>query len=195
MDCQLSIVRKLGALCGYCRPHSQLAKRAKKEEEGVAAFLTKKDIMFHREVVINYNCFTAGDNKKFARLDFVLELPDKRVILEVDEHQHKSVTYSVACDLARMSHVVSAIRCGGDTRGTLWVRFNPNAHHVDGKLRHIPKARRYETLCERVVHHCVDEGAVRILYMFYDEESGTPIILRDPDYDANMRNLVNIVGS
>ena len=55
-------------------------------------------IPYQREVSIDYSCFSSGAKKR-ARLDFVVELPTKRVIVEIDEHQHENAGYSVSDDI------------------------------------------------------------------------------------------------
>jgi hypothetical protein len=139
-DCYLFVVRTKGRQCAYCCPGSVLAKRAKKEEEAVSAVLLAHGIVFQREVHIEYSCISSG-YKKSAYLDIVAELPDKRVILEIDEYQHKRVSYSVKCDLARMTNVMAAVACDNNSRHTLWIRCNPNAFKVDGITKGVPPTR------------------------------------------------------
>jgi hypothetical protein len=57
---------------------------------------------------IDYKCIDSND-KRSACIDFVLELPTKCVLLELDERQH--LTYDVSFDLSRMMFVTSAIAC------------------------------------------------------------------------------------
>ena len=93
--CSLFSVNKLGMRCMTCTPDSKVAKRAKKEEEALTEMLLEAGFVFQREQHIHYSCFTSRDQKKFARLDFLIECKDKRVILECDEHQHKNQSYPI----------------------------------------------------------------------------------------------------
>ena len=101
-------------------------------------------ILYQREVRIDFSCFTS--HKKFARLDFVCEQKDRRVILEVDERQHADQSYSIGCDVSRMLDVVAALVCEDNTRPTLWLRFNPNAYKVDGVRAYTSRKERYRRL-------------------------------------------------
>ena len=82
----------------------------KKRKRSFANILKEYEVVFQREIRIDYKCIDSQD-KHFARLDFVLELPTKRVFIEVDERQHHDTTDEVSCDLARMMLVTSAIAC------------------------------------------------------------------------------------
>ena len=185
-SCGLFGVNKQGLTCSYCRPGSATAKRAKKEEEAVADFLS--GFVFQREVHISYCCLDQDslENKRSARLDFVIELPTHRVILEVDENQHKSETYNVACDVARMTHVMGAIACTGE-RPTTWIRFNPNAYAVDGVTQKKPKLERYQAL-EKMIRQPVE--GTKVVYMYYDTQEGQPVVTLDVAYPLAFKKLL-----
>jgi hypothetical protein len=189
VSCHLFTVRKLGRKCSYCSPCSATAKYAKKEELAVAKALDEAQIPYQREVRINYNCFSSG-SKRWAMLDFVIELPDKRVIGEVDENQHNSVGYNIQCDLARMTHVMAAIACEDNTRPTLWIRFNPNAFSVDGERVRITKKKKLSTLVEMIKNHSMTKHT-EIMYMYYDADArGVPLITKDTAYSKSIQSLV-----
>jgi hypothetical protein len=181
-------VKKIGNKCSYCNPNSALAKRSKKEEAAVATALA--DFVFQRETHISYSCISS-DDKKFARLDFLLETVHHRVILEVDEHQHKEVSYSIECDLSRMLYVLSAIKCSQNDRPVLWIRFNPHAYSVDGVRQKTSRRDRYRALVE-TLRQPRDERFV-LLYMYYDVREGRPTILDDPDFHADVKQHVRSV--
>jgi hypothetical protein len=186
-DCFLFVVRKKGTQCAYCCPGSVLAKRAKKEEEAVSAVLLAHGIVFQREVHIEYSCISTG-YKKSAYLDIVAELPDKRVIFEMDEYQHKRVSYSVKCDLARMTNVMAAVACDNNSRPTLWIRFNPNAFKVDGITKGVPRHERYAALLAAMRLSVF--RPTTILYMYYDTQQGEPVITSDIDFAPCMKPLL-----
>lgn len=62
----------------------------------------------------------------------MVEMPHARIVLEVDENQHKS--YNVLCDVDRMTTIMAAMLCDQRHSGkaTIWIRFNPNGSSVDG---------------------------------------------------------------
>lgn len=183
------MVKKLGQKCSYCNPNSATAKRAKKEEKAVAQLLQDHGLVFQREVHISYSCLTSSA-KRFARLDFVLELPRKRVVIEVDENQHKSCEYDIKCELSRMSYVMAAIACAQNVRNTLWIRFNPNAYTVDGVTVHVRKKQRYAQLLQ-VLDTYVPCRPMEVLYMYYDTaDDGFPTICQESGYNQAMKNLL-----
>jgi len=188
VSCVLFIVTKEGKRCSYCRPQSAKAKRAKKEEEAVAAVLKADGMIFERERHISYECITS-DDKKFAKLDFLIERPDKRVILEVDERQHKNVAYDIKCDLSRMTYVMAAIACTDNVRPTLWIRFNPNGYSVDGYPMRTRKKAKYAKLLS-VIKDTKPLDGTQVIYMYYDTERGLPVICKDSTYSARMKAML-----
>ena len=123
--------------------------------------------------------------KQFARLDFVLEQPHKRIILEVDERQHKDASYEISCDLSRMCFVMSAITCDENVRPTLWNRFNPNGFKVDSVSQRVSRKRKHERLLALIQDTDHFEGT-RIVYMYYDTQNNKPVICQDPSYDSTV---------
>jgi very-short-patch-repair endonuclease len=184
--CERFSVKKKGLRCSYCRPESAIAKWAKKEEEAMEIALT--GLKFEREVRIDYKYIDSGD-KHFARLDFVLDLPDKQVILEVDERQHKGA-YTIQCDVLRMTYVMGAIARTKNVHPTLWIRFNPDGFKVDGKTTRVSRKARYAKLLS-VIHETVAVfSGTRVLYMYYDVTSGMPSICQDVSYSDQMKKLL-----
>jgi hypothetical protein len=186
--CVLFGVKQKGLRCAYCRPASAIAKRAKREEEAVASFLSDSGIPFQRETTIDYRCIDS-DSKRRAYLDFVMEMSTKRVILEIDERQHSDVTYEIQCDLARMMFVMSAIHCDQNERPTLWIRFNPNAFAVDGRKVTVSKKKKYERLLAILTEDAVPNGT-EILYMYYDTCGDLPVICQDVTYHESVQKLL-----
>ena len=142
-------------------------------------------------------CINLTNSLDWTTVHKLNELADKRVLLEVDEQQHKSDSYSLRCDNARMSYVMTAIACyesaetsvaapnatgeGERTpkrrkttteslRPTLWLRFNPNAYRVDGIRLHVPKKVRYARLLH-VLQNYVPSKTTEIMYMYFDEHT------------------------
>ena len=145
-------------------------------------------MIFERERRISYECITS-DHKKFARLDFLIERPDKRVILEIDERQHKDVGYEIKCDLSRMTYVMAAIACTDNVRPTLWIRFNPNGYSVDGYPVRTRKKAKYAKLLS-VIKDTKPLDGTQVIYMYYDTEGGFPVICKDSSYSARMKAML-----
>ena len=112
------------------------------------------------------------------------------MLCETDEVQHKG--YPVACEVRRMTDVVAAIRCSGDTRKILWVRFNPDAFFVDGRRCKVLRKDKMVRLVEflRTSKPIKD---VEIAYLFYDTTNGKPEIFAHKDYDESVKKLVTHV--
>ena len=170
---------------------------SKKEEEKVyKQLLTVKDDTFltiDREVHTSFSCITAGTGKKFARLDFVIELPTHRVVLEVDERQHKDTSYNVLCDVSRMLDVMSMM-CMRNDRKTRWIRFNPNAFEKDRVVQRVSPGRRYEALLQTIQRSPSMNNDMELVYMYYDVDKNDDLLLfRDPDYHAQVKSLVTQV--
>jgi hypothetical protein len=194
------MVMKQGLRCVYCRPDSPLAKRAKKEEEKVAAALDACGLVYQREVHIDYRCLRAASgDKHFARLDFLIERPTKRVILEVDENQHKDVTYDVSCDLARMTNVLGAITCSDNERPTQWIRYNPHRFQVGGCKTRVSTKRRLQQLVNTILSDVFPDTSLDLVYMYYDTvgccKKSLPTICHDPMYDDRMKQVLRTVLS
>lgn len=177
------------------RMHSDKGvQRQKRKENAVMTFLAQH-FTVEREVNIEFACGMEGTGRRErarARLDGVIEFPERnlRVIVEVDEEQHKYYSSSVACDNARMMRVCEAVLAGGNTANLLWVRYNPDAYTVAGVAAaarthtRTQKSERLDALLQLVQTH-TPTMPMQVIYLFYDQDSdGRPCILRDAEYDA-----------
>ena len=164
----------------------------KRKEEWMVKFLKDNNYAFDRELTIDYrNC---KEIDTWARLDFVLYKENHIIICSVDEFQHHD--YEIECDVSRMSKVVCAIRCAGDTRPILWIRFNPDYFTVNGKKMKITEEQRKEILlhCLKNSSKMLQKKEVAIYYLFYDmleeNEERIPEILLNCKYDSAWAELV-----
>ena len=174
--CEVSYVRKTGSKCRYCNEVSTCVKRNMKNKEVLALFLAENGVIFKREVHVNT-----------ITLDFVIEMSDKRIIIQVDRNQHKENMYSLGCDLSRMTKVreLFATSCN-----VLWIRFNPNNFSVNGQgVGNVTKKKRHENILNVINNHIMQKP-VEILYMYYDEANEIPIICNDTAFVAEMRDLL-----
>ena len=99
------------------------------------------------------------------RPDFVWETATGVVILEVDEGQHAD--YPLRCELARML----AVTVGKKGLPVHWLRFNPDAFHVDGSLVKASSTHRYDVLKARLMTALASpdyDHLFNIEYLFYD---------------------------
>ena len=159
------------------------AARQKKSEQATADVLLNSGLDFKREQRTYHDCLAAT----WSSTDFLVAVPGGVCDVENDETQHDG--YSVACEVARMMKIYSCRQLDGYTLPQMFVRFNPDAFRVDGKLvRGIGKLERRQALAEYL--KTVDlRGAppLQIVYMYYDgvrEGDGlVPRVFQDPEFD------------
>ena len=156
---------------------------------------------FTREVYVDHRCalgreFAHGE-KQFAYVDFVVhpKRGGKLVFLEIDEGEHKFPGYSVLCDTTRMWNVCSSLKLdfSGDTH-VLWLRVNPDTRFALGDATHNPSATaRCDAVCALLdaTEGRPDDPPMAVAYAFYQMRAdGTPKVLDDPDYHADVRRGV-----
>lgn len=164
----------------------------KKKEEWFKGLLQSHDIAFDREARISYHCDkdAGGLQNTLARLDFVIYKPDHLVICSVDEFQH--VDYGVACDVARMSKVATAIRQSGDMRPVCWLRINPDTVRVNGERAKIPRKTREAVIIRSIRNsdQLLRGKEVAVHYLFYDVQDGVAAVTIDQEYDSHWKLLV-----
>jgi hypothetical protein len=149
----------------------------KREEERVAKLLAKAGVDFKREHHVNFGCI----QETFARVDFIIILNGKVIVLEVDEYQHDG--YGVACDVARMVKLFEVWLLEGNTLPVRFIRYNPHVFRVDGKRQKVKKAVREARLLEAIQEASeADRDGMQVRYMYYDVVSGRPAIMQDPAF-------------
>ena len=128
---------------------------------------------FRREKRIDFKCAKLQSRDTWCRIDFVLGVPNGFVFLEVDEHQHKyGYGDHLSCDMKRMACVMEslAVETNYNVPNLYWLRYNPNAWHVGGETRRMPKADREANLVAWLERfECV--ASFGIGYAFYDCEA------------------------
>ena len=104
-------------VCGACRNVQN------KKEWGIVRLLRREiDTRFE----YNSSKMLQGCSKK--RPDVYFDLPDKCVIVEIDENQHKA--YAESCECARVNEIVNGI--GG--RPVVLIRYNPDTVRLNGRV-------------------------------------------------------------
>ena len=156
---------------------------------------------FIRELYVDYRCVYGKDflfdEKRYAYVDFVVNPKQggKLVFLEIDEGQHKSKSYNVSCDAARMFNVTEMLRAGfsGDTN-VLWLRVNPDTRFLVGEEKHNPtNTERCKAICRFL--DCMDvqrsDPPMAVAYAFYDmDRIGDTKVVQHPDYPQQVRDCV-----
>ena len=107
-------------------------------------------------------------NKFSLRLDGLLQYQGIYWLLENDEHQHSyEAHYPLSCELDRMMKAINLIRLQGITEPVVFIRFNPDAYHHNGKKRKIGKDKRFQKLKELLRTYTPTQD-FEIHYMYYD---------------------------
>lgn len=127
----------------------------------------------------------------------VLEVTSCLLILEVDENAHQHSSYTLACELSRMSDINAFLRINSYHQPIYWLRYSPNGRYfVGGKEKIVSRERRELALKSQILSMMepgFDPGRdVTIQYLFYSRvsEDGGPIILQSPDYPDILKNVV-----
>jgi ssDNA-binding Zn-finger/Zn-ribbon topoisomerase 1 len=137
---------------------------------------------FKREKRIDFACVDAEDT--WCRVDFVLGTATGYVFLEVDEHQHRfGYDAMLSCDMKRMAKVMAslALEAGASMPNVFWVRYNPNAWHVNGALQSVPKVERESWLCAFLSELTMTQP-LTIGYAYYDSSDGALEVLQNAEY-------------
>ena len=75
-----------------------------------------------------------------------------------------------------------------------WLRYNPNAWHINGELQHVPKEVRQTRLVEWIKDFRTEShiGSMRIGYAFYDlNEDGALEVVCNENYNQTFASLVD----
>jgi hypothetical protein len=168
--------------------HTEEGQQARKREEVKIERILPVG-SFKREHHVDYKCVDPGMN--FSRLDFLLPYwKGGHVIIEVDEGQHSHI--SQLCETSRMNNVMTSWVIDGNSAPVVWIRYNPHAYRNNGILVKMSTQERHAQLLKLLDEISFDNSpAVRIFYMFYDIEDGTPSVLSDPDYHPEVKSWVN----
>ena len=167
-------------ICRYCDAREDVAHvcvscshRQHIKEYAVVRHLRKtiEQPFIHDKIIADQEC-----SRK--RPDVYFDLPDRVVIVEIDEHQHK--TYDEGCSCARMCEIVAAI--GG--RSVVFIRYNPDSCKWKGKAFKVHPAERIDLLVNVVKDEIAREISgfeVKLMQLWYDDdlEEYTPCKIED----------------
>ena len=151
---------------------------------------------FKREKRIDFKCANVQSSTAYCRIDFVVSTPGGLVFLEVDEDQHRfGYQAELSCDMRRMCQAIEslAMELGESLPHVYWVRYNPNAYHVDGDVVRVPKEEREKRLI-RWLDSFESPGPLGIGYAFYDKEEGSLCVLDNEEYSPHLAEVVEDLG-
>jgi hypothetical protein len=115
-----------------------------KREDVVFGFL---DEVYGETQEIIYDAVLPEQSCSRKRPDANFVLPHRKLIVEVDENQHKADAYS--CEAKRMNEVATS---GEIFESTVFIRFNPDIWRDEGgKKRKVSMDSRFELLKDEVL--------------------------------------------
>ena len=167
-------------LCKYCDIREDVShvcaacmRRRHKKEYAIVRHLRReiKVDFVHDEIITDQQC-----SRK--RPDVYFELPDRVIIVEIDERQH--VDYNEICECSRMSEIVGAI--GG--REVTFIRYNPDTVRWKGKPFKPEQAERIDLLVNVIKDELVRGPTgfkVKLMQLWFDDslEEYTPCKIED----------------
>ena len=108
------------ALCSVCTAHR--SKKRRQEFNTMEFLMEQEDLRNFSQMNTKIACSPSAE-----RPDFMWVLPDRVVLLEVDEHQHKYST-SATCEREREYRIADSLR--REQKHIVLVRFNPDQKNV-----------------------------------------------------------------
>ena len=166
-NCNLpNIINEKTKLCNDCNDFI-IKGHNKAKENRIRDILTANGYVFEQADRI-----VEGGCSKY-RPDFIIDYKLFKVVLEVDENQHKS--YACECEQGRM------IQIHQDFGGTpvLFIRYNPDSYIDHGKKRRPANKSRESvliSLLNGLKNRTEWEGKLSVYYLFYDGFNGIPEI-------------------
>jgi hypothetical protein len=182
--------RQLG-LCAECDTTKRT--RVKEEERRVENALLKAGykpcnvsgvrpppMTFIREFTVDFTCLMDKSNTQRAFIDFVVTNANgATTLLEIDERQHASESYS--CDTARLTKIHESFALGNNfgLRTVHFVRYNPHAFRNTAvsdeavRIRKVDRERFIMNYLETVQHNTESDDCLRLMvdYAYYDRET------------------------
>lgn len=203
----------LFAFCGYksrriqdLKKHQKVRhserghQRQKKEEEKIDKFLTSQNILFDRELQVDFKCVFGSDRAQTcAKIDFVIQDAFKQTLflIEVDEDEH--ITYDQSCETRRMMDCYTSLLMSHlGIKHMVWIRYNPNRFKIDEEKQKVDTKDRQAKLLE-IIQTYQPTKAMEILYLYYSirwsetKNDYVPVIFDDPDYNCELKPLCQII--
>ncbi len=156
--CGLSYLLGSTGLCNFCLEFEQKIHH-KKENEIKKCLDFNKIIYESHDKVIDPSC-------NMKRPDFVIDYPMFKIVVEVDENQHKS--YACECEQVRMIQIHQSF--GGTP--VIFVRYNPDEFSTNGKKCEVTEGTRRKVLIDLLQQYRnVKEWTtpLSVIYLFYDD--------------------------
>ena len=162
--------------CDYCYNNPDrsgtpgVITTRKLKESAIKSLLTRENIHFEsHDKIIENSCSR-------YRPDFVIDTPYYKIVVEVDEFQHR--VYGETCEHNRMMQVMF----DSGMEQILFIRYNPDKYYDDSGVECDTRPREREDHLIRVLRGYMNpevplsDPGVSIVYLYYDGYDGTPEI-------------------
>lgn len=155
--CQ-TIINYKEVFCSGCKIYIELGTTVKGKQKE----LKIKSLLDENEYKYIYDK-KSGESKK--RPDFRIPIKNGNIIIEIDEFQHKTKTYSCECEIIRMKEIY--LDC--EKPNLLFIRYNPDTYKPIGDIKYNNKEREkilLKYLQERIEKN--DFFGLNVVYLFFD---------------------------
>ncbi len=161
-NCMLPFILDAAGLCADCSAWITGKRPRLAKQREVLQFLDYECSEFPYDLT-DRTPQVLRDCDRRERPDVLWDRPDRIVILEVDEDQHKDRLCS--CEQARMMNVSQALGC----ERTVWIRFNPDSFSGPN-ARRWPTRKRHELLKKWLTWALTRElpYTISVVYLFFD---------------------------
>jgi hypothetical protein len=168
---RLDILNREGLCVTFCSliKRDQMMKTHIKKKEEFIGNLLKTEIkqeLSHRDQIIDSSCSK-------VRPDFVFDCGTHFVIIEVDEHQHKSYSNcgTTLEERQKMENkrMFMIFQSFGGPR-VAFIRYNPDVFRANDKVVTMGDQKRHKCLLQWVKHYLKNqpENPLEVKYLFYD---------------------------
>jgi hypothetical protein len=161
-SCHLTMVLDKDNKCEYCNPEAFQTSRLAKQN-ALMDYLDARKLKGSSTDTIIDNGLCGKE-----RPDRIYELPDKILILECDEHQHRDRQCS--CEQTRMVNIGQSF--GGIP--VYFIRWNPDDYSPESDRKAPELLKKRHKLCADLIRdikknkHVLPKGLVSVIYMYYD---------------------------
>ncbi len=157
ISCHISSILDFDKKCFYCSNSGQLKMQLKKQNE-VVSFLRHNNLNPDK---IDKQLEDGSICKLQSRPDIIFDCSTHFIIVEVDEHQHKS--YNKQCEINRMINITQVIGIK-----TIFIRYNPDKFKTNQKEPH--QIGKFKILKEELEHYMTNppDDLLTVKYLFFD---------------------------
>lgn len=172
-ECSIcGLLLKLNAVgqCYYCDETQAAIRRHELMIKDHLDFLVENNVIDGFGYDCHNRAVTECPGSRSERPDFVIRGAHINAVLEVDEKQHKKLSYQT-CEVPRMINIYGAM--AEFDRPMVFIRYNPDSYTVDGKRHDDSITARWQLLDEQLRYYFTaelkSEWHLFVLHLFYDD--------------------------